>query len=98
MSGGSCDPWTRGGFLYLCDGAHGFGAALPEHQFVLAVQVLWSLDETEMNGGLVACPQAVFAHAQDGRRLSDAAAVDCRRRDGVRGENRLSLPLGFRFR
>lgn len=71
--------WSISGFLYLCDCADGFGAPLPEHQFVLTVQVLWSLDETEVDGGLVACPQAVLVHAEDGRRLPDAAAVDWRR-------------------
>lgn len=74
---------SASGLLYLCDGAHGLGAALPEHQLVLAVQVLRSLDEAEVDSGLVACAQAGFAHAQDGRRLPDAAAVDCRRGDGV---------------
>lgn len=79
----------KGDFLYLCDSAHSLGAPLPEHQLVLAVQELWSLDETEVDGGLVACPQAVLAHAQDGRRLPDAAAVDWRRRDArVKTEQR----------
>lgn len=53
---------------------------------MLAVQVLRSLDEAEMDGGLVACSQAVLAHAEDGRRLPDAAAVDWRRETGVSGE------------
>lgn len=78
-------------FLYLCDGAHGFGAPLSEHQLVLAVQILRSLDEAEMDGGLVARPQAVFAHAQDGRRLPDAAAVDCSRGDRVSEERTAAM-------
>lgn len=48
---------------YLSDGAHGFGAALPEHQLVFTVQVLRGLDEAEVDGGLVPRPQAVLAHA-----------------------------------
>lgn len=34
---------------YLCDGAHCFGASLPEHQFLVTVQVLGGLDEAEVD-------------------------------------------------
>lgn len=40
------------------------------------MHVLWSLDEAEVDRGLVARPQAVFVHGEDGGCLSDAAAVD----------------------
>lgn len=41
---------------YLGDGAHSFGASFPKHQFLVTVQVLWSLNETEMDCGLVPSP------------------------------------------
>lgn len=34
---------------YLCDGAHSFGASLPEDQFLVTVQVLGGLDEAEVD-------------------------------------------------
>lgn len=63
-------------FRYLGDGAHGFGATLPEHQLLVTVQVLWRLNEAEVNQGLVPRPQTRLVHGQDGGRLSDAAAVN----------------------
>lgn len=62
---------------YLSDGAHGLGAAFPEHQPLVYVQVLGGLDEAEMNGGLVPSAQTVLVHAQDGGRLPDAPTVHC---------------------
>ncbi len=40
------------------------------------MQVLWGLDEAEVDTGLVPCPEAVSVHGQDGGCLPDAAAVD----------------------
>lgn len=64
-----------GGLQELSDGAHGLGAAFPEHQPLVYVQVLGGLDEAEMNGGLVSSAQTVLIHAQDGGRLPDAPTV-----------------------
>lgn len=61
---------------YLGDGAHSFGASFSEHQLLVTVQVLGSLDEAEVNRGLVARPQTVFVHGEDGGGLPDAAAVN----------------------
>lgn len=62
--------------MYLSDGAHGFSAALSEHQLVVTVQILRSFDESEVNRRLVSRSQTVFVHGQNGGRLSDAATVN----------------------
>lgn len=61
---------------YLGDGTHSLGTSLPEHQLLVAVQVLGSFDEAEVDRSLVPRPQAVSVHGQDGGRLPYAAAVD----------------------
>lgn len=35
--------------IHLCDGPHSLGAPLPEHQPLVAVQVLGRFDEAEVN-------------------------------------------------
>lgn len=75
---------------YLSDGAHSLGAAFPEHQSLVYVQVLGGLDEAEMNGGLVPSAQTVLIHAQDGGCLPDAPTVHCQGSQEV--SRRLSHP------
>lgn len=60
---------------YLGDGADSLGASLSEHQSLIAVQVLGSLDEAEVDWGFVPCPEAVSVHGQDGGCLPYASAV-----------------------
>lgn len=47
----------------LGDGAHSLGPAFPEDQPLFRVQVLRGLNEAEVHGGLVSCPQTVSVHA-----------------------------------
>lgn len=61
---------------YLGDGTHSLGTPLPEHQLLVAVQILGSFDEAEVDRSLVPRPQAVSVHGQDGGRLPYAATVD----------------------
>lgn len=65
-------PWP-----YLGDGADSLGAAFPEHQPLVYVQVLRGLDEAEMYSGLVPSAQTVLVHAQNGGCLPDAPTVHC---------------------
>lgn len=72
FAGGRWPAWP-----YLGDGAHGLGAAFPEHQPLVYVQVLGGLDEAEVHAGLVPSAQTVLVHAQNGGRLPDAPTVHC---------------------
>lgn len=49
------DDCSRTG-CHLSDGADRLGASLSEHQSLVAVQVLGSLDEAEVDRGFVPCP------------------------------------------
>lgn len=63
--------------LYLSDGTHSFGAAFPEDQPLVYMQVLRGFDEAKVHRGFVPRPQAVLVHAEDRGRLTDAAAMHC---------------------
>ncbi|MCK5920744.1 MAG: hypothetical protein KAG66_07365 [Methylococcales bacterium] len=59
------------------DGAHGLGAALPEDQAHVALEVFGVFDEAEAHHGLVPRAQVSLRHLDDGGRLANAAYVHC---------------------
>lgn len=60
---------------YLGDSADSFGTPLTKNQPLVYVQVLWSLDEAEVDSGFIPSAQAVFVHAKDSGCLANATTM-----------------------
>lgn len=68
---------ARGGWDYSSYVTNSLGPTLTEHHALACLEVLWVLDEAEVDASLVPCPQALLRHRQDAGSLPDTPAMHC---------------------